>query len=300
MNKVSVVFNTLNEEANIAFAIDSIKKFADEIIVVDMESIDDTVSIAKKLGAKVYSHKKTNYVEPARNFAISKATGDWILILDADESIDSSLIKELQKIMEENKYDYIRLPRKNMIFGKWMQHSGWWPDYNIRFFKRGKVTWNEIIHSVPLTVGKGFDLEVKEDLSIIHNNYISIDQYLEKLNRYTTIQSKDLHKKGVSFEWKNLITKPTQEFLRRFFAEKGYKDGIHGLSLSLLQAFSELILYLKLWQLNKFNEQKVSSLSMISEIRNSVSDINYWISNYILEEHKKLNPLELIRRKLRI
>ncbi len=116
-------------------AIVSVKKLASEIVVVDMHSDDDTQKIAKKLGAKVFTHKRTGYVEPARNFAIGKATGEWILILDTDEKVSKILADRLKQISaDDNSADYYRLPRKNIIFGKWIKHSRWWPDYNIRFF----------------------------------------------------------------------------------------------------------------------------------------------------------------------
>lgn len=135
MTKISVVINTLNEEDNLPRALASVKKFADEIVVVDMKSDDKTVDIAKKAGAKVYEYKRIGYVEPARNFAIGKATGKWILIIDADEQLPGSLVKELKKIVKNPSANYYRLPRKNLIFGKWVKHSRWWPDYNIRFFQ---------------------------------------------------------------------------------------------------------------------------------------------------------------------
>jgi len=167
VGKISVVINTLNEEKNLSRALTSIKNFADEIVVVDMKSDDKTQDIARKSGAKVYEHQRMGYVEPARNYAIGKASKDWILVLDADEEVPPSLEKELKKIAENADADYYRIPRKNIIFGKWVKHSRWWPDYNIRFFKKGSVSWNEIIHSVPSTTGKGLDLEPKEENALV-------------------------------------------------------------------------------------------------------------------------------------
>ena len=118
MIKISVVVNTWNEEKNMGRCLESVKEFAEEIVVCDMESTDKTVEIAKKLGAKVYSHKLTYYVEPARNFAVSKATGSWILVLDADEELSGSLTRKLKVVAKEDKVDYVEIPRKNIIFGK--------------------------------------------------------------------------------------------------------------------------------------------------------------------------------------
>ena len=165
MTKISVVINTLNEEKNLPRALASVKKFADEIVVVDMKSDDKTVEIAKKAGAKVYEYKRVGYVEPARNFAIGKATGKWILIIDADERLPGSLVKKLKEIVKNPSANYYRLPRKNLIFGKWVKHSRWWPDYNIRFFQKEFVSWSEIIREH----NKKAEAIIKDTYSILNS-----------------------------------------------------------------------------------------------------------------------------------
>lgn len=279
MGRISVVINTLNEEKNLPRAMTSIKSLADEIIVVDMKSDDSTAAIAKKAGAKVYEFRRIGYVEPARNFAISKATGDWVLVLDADEEISSSLGSRLKKIVKNPKADYFRIPRKNIIFGKWMKHSRWWPDLNIRFFKKGHVSWNEAIHSVPMTQGVGADLPEKEEFAIIHHNYGSIEQYLERMNRYSDIQAKILILGKHKFIWKDVITKPANEFLSRYLAGEGYKDGLHGLALSFLQAFSEIIVYLKVWQQEKFLEQGITLQEIEKELKEVIKQTSWWLAD---------------------
>lgn len=277
MAKISVIINTLNEEKRLKKAMTSVSKIAFDVIVVDMASDDGTQKLAKQLGAKVYEYRRMGYVEPARNYAISKATGDWILILDADETIPPSLAEKLREISVKSTASYYRLPRKNINFGKWMKHSRWWPDYNIRFFKKGSVVWNNEIHSIPLTYGKGADLPAEEQYAIVHESYPTIEAYLERLNRYTTIQSKELINKNHKFIWKDLIKKPLSEFLSRFFAGEGYKDGLHGLTFSLLQAFSELIVYIKVWQNEKFLEQTTTMDEIEEEVKLSVKDIKWWL-----------------------
>jgi len=295
MEKISVVINTWNEEKNIRRCLDSVK-WADEIVLVDMYSTDKTVEIAKKFGAKVFSHKYTFYVEPARNFALGKSSGDWILILDADEEIPIGLADKLKKIAQGGKIDFLRIPRKNIIFGKWIKHSRWWPDYNIRFFKKGKVRWSSRIHSAPETFGKGFDLPAKEENAIIHYHYQSISQYLERLNRYTEIQAKELLDSGYQFAWQDLIKKPTGEFLSRFFAGEGYKDGLHGLVLALLQGFSELVKYLKVWERQGFKDQDLKELDR--EIGKGMRELRYWQRQKRLKSLGPLGFLEKILGKL--
>lgn len=277
MAEISVVINTLNEEKNLPRAIASIKDLASEIVVVDMESDDQTVEVAKKLGAKVFTHKRVGFVEPARNFAIQKAKGPWIFLIDADEEAPKNLVKKIKEIVRKPKADYFRLPRKNIIFGKWMEHTRWWPDYNIRFFKKGYVSWGETIHSIPFTKGVGVDIDPKPELAILHHNYESISQYLERMLRYTEIESRELMKNGYVFSWRDLIRKPLGEFLGRYFAGQGYKDGVHGLGLSLLQAFSELTLYLRVWEAQGFSDQKIPKGEISMEVRKSAKDLNWWV-----------------------
>jgi glycosyltransferase involved in cell wall biosynthesis len=298
MTKISVCLNTLNEDKYLASCLASIKDFADEIVVVDMNSEDDSVKIARKFGAKVYEHERLSYVEPARNFAIKKATGDWILLLDPDEEIGKNLVNELKRISTDKSADYVRIPRKNIIFDKWMEYSRWWPDYNIRFFKKKNVNWSDEIHSIPITTGRGIDLEAKEDNAIIHHHYQTVEQYIERLNRYTTVQAKNRVREGYAFNWRDVIQKPMSEFLSRYFAGAGYKDGFHGLALSFLQSFSELVVYLKVWQLTKFKETKPPVSEVLSEFKDVASELHYWQADTLLKEVGGLK--HRIKRKFRL
>lgn len=277
MEKLTVVVNTLNEERDLPQAIASVKKLANEIVVVDMESTDDTVKLSKALGAKVFSHKRLSYVEPARNFGVSKATNDWVLILDVDEQVPLSLAQKIKEIVNNPEADYYRIPRKNIIFGKWMKHSRWWPDYNIRLFKKGFVVWSEEIHKVPVTKGKGADLSDTEDLAIIHHSYKNIDDYLDKMLRYTKIQSDELVRNGYKFEFMDVVKKPLSEFLSRYFAGQGYKDGLHGLILSGLQSFSELILYVRVWGSDGYKEREVNKKEVKTLFIKGMDEVKWWI-----------------------
>jgi hypothetical protein len=149
-----------------------------------------------------------------------------------------------------------------------------------------------------MTKGKGADLLPKETLAIIHHNYQSLAQYIDRMNRYTDIQSKLLLDKGYKFIWKDLIKKPLSEFLGRYFAGEGYKDGLHGLALATLQAFSEFILYLKLWQAEEFLPQAISLEEISKEIGEASKEMNWWL----VETHIKTKgvvrslPLRLYRK----
>lgn len=275
---ISVVINTLNEEKNIARAIKSVN-WADEVVVCDMYSDDETVKIAKTMGAKIVFHKRLDYVEPARNFAISKASGDWILILDPDEEIPESLKERLIQIVDKmDQIDYVRIPRKNIIFDKWMKGAMWWPDLNIRFFRKGKVRWTDKIHRPPEVSGEGLDLPADEQFAILHHHYESISQFLERMIRYTKVQADEFIDEGYKFDWKDLIKKPLSEFLGRFFVNKGFQNGIHGLSLSILQAFSQFVLYLRIWEKEKFLDHNITKNEFIDQFRDAGNEVEYWMN----------------------
>ncbi len=291
---LSVVITAWNEELNLERAVSSIKGIADEVIVVDTESTDETVKIAKQLGCKVFHHKNTGIVEPVRNFSISKAKGDWILLLDADEEVPPSLAEEIKsQIAMSNGPDYFRIPRKSLIFGKWIKSSHWWPDYVYRLFKKGSVTWGDAIHSIPLTKGKGADLPAQEKFGLVHHHYTSISQYVERLNRYTDHQLKLKLAAGYNFSWTDLLTKPSEEFLSQYFSRHAYKEGLHGLALSLLQAFSELVLYLKLWQSSAFVTKPLDPAEVKTVLAQSARDFNWWLIQSKISESGFLGKLLL-------
>lgn len=296
---ISVVINTLNEEKNIAQAIESVK-WADEIIVCDMQSDDDTAVIAKRMGAKIYLHKRMGFVEPARNYAISKATGDWILILDADEEIPNSLAEKLQEFAKESNTvtTFVEIPRKNLIFGEWVKASGWWPDYLIRFFKKDKVTWSNAIHSRPKTEGQGIRLPEDEKNAIVHHHYTTLSQYIERMNRYSEVQAKELKADGYKFQWQDLLTKPLSEFLSRFFAHRGFDDGLHGLALALLQAFSFILVYLRVWEMEGFEKKNVKLDDIHQVTKKGGEEITYWFKYGNLSKNPLKNFLQRARNKL--
>ena len=274
---LSVVIIAWNEEKNLPRVVSSVRHLADEIVVVvDEASTDKTLAVAKKLKCQVFTHAHTGIVEPMRNFSLSKAKGDWILLLDADEEITAELSSRIQKLVSSNKADYFRIARKNIIFGKWIKSEHWWPDYVYRLFKKGHVTWEDTIHGVPFTRGKGEDLPIKEELAILHHHYETVSQYVDRLNRYTNHQVQHQVEAGYSFAWSDVVVKPLEEFLNQYFARRGYSEGLHGLALALLQAFSECVLYLKMWQHSGFVPVQLSVDQLQQEINTHRGKIKWW------------------------
>lgn len=273
---LSVVITAFNEEDNLPRVLNSVKNLADEIVLVDTESTDRTVEIAKNFGCRIFTHKKPGIVEPVRNFSISKAGGDWILLLDADEEVPPELALYIKQCIKSGQAEYYRIPRKNIIFGSWIKSSHWWPDFVYRLFKKGYVVWGSSIHSVPQTRGTGMEIPAQEKYALVHHNYQTVSQYLERLNRYTDRQLEELIDKQIKFSWHLLITKPYDEFISQYFSRNGYKEGIHGLVLSGLQAFSEFILYIKYWQYQKFTEAEVTLNDFSRQINTKAAQYQWW------------------------
>lgn len=250
MNKISAVVLTKNNEDKIEKCLKNLD-FVDEIIIVD-DSDDQTATIAgENTKVKVFNRKFDNY-SAQRNFGIEKAAFDWILMIDSDEEVESGFAPLVKKAVERENVAAFKFPRKNIVFGKWIEHAGWYPDYQTRLFKKGKASYQRLVHEKLEVIGETKEL----DVHIIHYNYESVTQFIDKLQKYTTLEAEELFISGYKFYWPDLILKSNAEFLRRLFAEEGYKDGLHGLVLSILQAFYTFTTYLKVWEKEKFKEEK--------------------------------------------
>ncbi len=303
--KLSVVIFTKNAEAFLENALKSVK-FADEIVVVDMMSTDSTVKIAKKYTTSIYAHEDIGYVEPARNFGISKAKGDWILILDADEEVPQELARVIKGILKSDEKgqptaDCYYMPRKNMIFGKWIEKTGWWPDYILRLFKKGHIEWSDEIHSIPITSGEVHELPQVQEIAIIHHNYQHVDQYITRMNRYSNIQAEEIsNSKDTELDSKFIFRKFSSELLSRLFAQRGINDGSHGLSLSLLQSISEASVAMKVWDQRGFPEtDKFQEEELIGEIIQFKKELAYWIADWQVENNTGFTKFVWqVRRKL--
>ncbi len=307
MNKISVVISAYNEEKNIEECLKSVADFADEIIVVDNGSSDKTSEISKEFTKNVYEQKNDpEKIDLQKNFGFSKATGDWILSLDADERVPAELAKEIEsRIMpwpqgprpggnHESGIDGYWIPRKNIIFGKWIKSDMWWPDFQLRLFKNGKGKFGQNSVHTALTVDGQTE---KLENFLLHQNYTSVFQYIEKLNNYTGIEAENLAKDGYKFVWIDAIRFPVDDFVKTFFFQKGYTDGLHGLVLSMLQAFYMEVVFAKLWEKRKFEEIESSSFikEVGSELINSGNKIRYWIADSLINNSK--NPLKKIMLK---
>lgn len=296
---LSVVINTKNAEVTLAVALKSVSDIASQIIVMDMRSDDKTREVAEKFTKDIYKTEKDfEYVEPARNAALAKVDQEWVLILDADEEVSDGLKQEIIQIINkpDNDIDCFFIPRKNIIFAKEMSGTGWWPDYQMRLFKKGKVVWSDQIHCVPEIHGKVEHLPVDFEKAIVHYNFQKVDQFVSRLNRYTSIESFSEEDQTISAAAAFNAFK--DEFLRRMFQEKGIDEGIHGVSLSLLQSSYQLISYLKHWEKSGFVSTGEDQNETIQELRNFQKQLNYWIADWRVQRASGLDKIVWqIRRK---
>ncbi len=258
--KISAVINTLNEEENLPFALRSVRSWVDEIVVVDMHSEDRTVDIAREYGAKVFFHERAGFADPARAYAVGKATGDWILILDADELVPEPLSRHLQEIANNNRADVVKIPWLNYLLGAPLMHTYWGPeqDKHERFFRHGMLQTSAKVHKfLELVPGaRVLELAYAPGLAVVHFNYLDTSQFVEKLNRYTTIEAQQASGRGeVANVWR-AIYRSAREFLVRYLYKQGYRDGWRGLYLSGLMAMYRWTTYAKLQELESTGGRK--------------------------------------------
>ncbi len=246
---ISAIIVNRNEAEKLDNCLLSVKEFADEMIVVDLESTDSSKSIAKKRGAKFVPHPLVPIVEEVRQEALKHAKHDWVLFLDPDEEITPDFQAEVKDLFRhEVEFDYLEVPRKNIIFRKWLRHSRWWPDYQVRFFRKEAVFFPKEIHSQPVTKGKAYALPAKESLAIIHTNYQNFEEYFAKNVRYAKTEANRLKKTGKKPGLAETIRKAISEFISRFFAGHGYRDGMHGFALAVLQMFYYFLVHFFYWE----------------------------------------------------
>ncbi len=244
--EIGIVIFSYNEENQIKETIDSARLLTDLVTVIDLESTDRTATVAKKAGTAVISFPHTIYVEPSREFGITKTKGDWIFILDADERITPELVKEIVETIPGTMHSHFRIPRRN-IFGRkiWLRHGGWWPDSQIRLIKKAAFKgWPKAIHSTPHIEGTQGVLHQ----TLLHYFHGDVSKMVEKTTVFEDIESDLLHKAGRKTKTLTFFRKFAAELYRRLIRDRGFMDGKVGIMESVYQAYSKTITYLYLYE----------------------------------------------------
>ncbi len=236
---LSAIVLTLDEVEHIQPCLESVRDFADELLVFDSAVNPRVVELASACGARVAQRKFDNYAAQ-RNAAIEAAVGDWIFFIDADERADALVGQEIRSAIshtENIKSDEVLfwIPRRNYIFGKWIRHTGWSPDYQPRVLKKGRAWFDPARPVHELVIAQGGELLLKNPLT--HFNYETLAQFRAKQRRYTRYEAQIMVLEGLYPRRRSYISMPLREFFRRFVSLQGYRDGLHGLWLSALMGY---------------------------------------------------------------
>jgi len=249
---ISAVIITYNEEKRLEPALKSVAAVVSEIVVVDSFSTDNTLSIARKYTDRIFERKWTDYADQ-KNFANSKSSYPWILSLDADERLSPGLRDEiLQMKQEEPDCSGFSIPRQVFYLGKWIRHSGWYPDRKIRLFRKDSVHWEgRYVHEKLVIKGK----ILKLNPPIEHFTYRNIREHLERINIFSDLGAQKLYSQGKKSDWYHLVLLPFFRFIKSFFWKTGFLDGFAGLVIAVLHAHAVFLRYAKLREIWKKGEK---------------------------------------------
>ena len=240
-----MVIVTKDEERNIRDALESVRDFED-IVVLDAFSSDGTPAICREYTSRVYQQEWMGYARQ-KQAAVDRAERQWVLILDADERVTPELKKEISETIQEGAFSGYYLPRKSFFLGRWMRHSGWWPDHILRLFRKDTayIEPREVHEKVVVNGAVGY---LKEPLE--HYTYRTISDYIRKMENYSTLSAQERgDKKDAPLI--SMALNPFAVFIKMFFLRQGFRDGMHGFILAGLYSFYTFLKYAKVWEKRK-------------------------------------------------
>jgi glycosyltransferase involved in cell wall biosynthesis len=250
--KISATVITFNEERNIAAALESLS-WADEIVVVDSESKDATVEIARRFTDRVFVRPWPGY-SAQKNFAADQCRNDWIFNLDADERVSSALARELEQLksVAEPAASGFEMPRLAFYLGRWIRHSGWYPDYKLRLYdRRAGRFMGDFVHESVRSSGRVDKLGG----DIHHYTLRNASEHHLRMDRYTTLAAQEMFSRGERVSSATLALAPVNTFIRSLVFKRGFLDGIPGLAIACFAAHYVFLKNLKLWEMQSGVEQ---------------------------------------------
>lgn len=239
--KITATIITLNEERNVARAIESLR-CCDEILIVDSGSTDRTVELAEKLGVRVLEAGWLGYAAQ-KNWAAEHADNEWILSLDADEALSEALEAEIWQLRKKGpEFDAYTMPRMAQYLGRWIMHSGWYPDRKVRLYDRRQANWvGEFVHESVEVHGSVGHLKS----NILHYTYESISEHVRTLDSYTTLAAQEIVERHETVGWRILLLEPVWTFVRTYGIQRGFLDGAEGLMIAYMAALYTFLKYAK-------------------------------------------------------
>jgi glycosyltransferase involved in cell wall biosynthesis len=242
---ITATIITLNESAHIAAALESVR-WADEIVVVDAESTDDTVAIARRYTDKIFVRPWPGYVAQ-KNFAADQASHQWVFSLDADERVTLELADEIRRLLDgEPSAAGYRIPRVTFHCGRWIRSTDWYPDHQLRLYDRRRARWaGRHVHESVRAAGDVGRLRGE----IQHYAYRDIAHHLQTMDRYTSLAARQMFEDGCRARWVDILITPRLTFFRNYILRGGFRDGTAGLIVSAMNAYYVGVKFAKLWEL---------------------------------------------------
>lgn len=241
--KLSAAVITLNEEEKIRRCLESLS-FADEIVVVDSGSTDNTVRIAESMGARTVFHEWEGHIQQ-KNFAIDQTRGEWVLSLDADEIVSPELREEILKVLKNTRADGYAAPRLVYYINRWIRHGGWYPARKVRLFRRDRGRWGgENPHDRIILQGRRENLRG----DIYHLSFDDISDHLRTINSFTDIAAAERAARGARAGWFSMAARPPAAFFKMYVLKLGFLDGVPGLIAAGLSAYHVFCKYAKIWE----------------------------------------------------
>ncbi len=251
---ISACIISFNEERNIGECLDSVS-WCDEIVVIDSFSRDRTVEIARQRGALVEQHEWSGHVAQ-KNIALDRAGGDWVIALDCDERVTPRLRDAILRILEAPRADGYLISRKLEYLGRWLEHGGWFPEWRMRLFRRGRGRWTGVDPHDRIALdgktarieptGEGADAAV-----ILHHSFRDLSHQLKVLDRYSEIQAGELYRAGRKARALDLVFRPFYRFVMTYFVRGGFLDGASGFHMAVNHAYAAYMKYARLWELQR-------------------------------------------------
>jgi hypothetical protein len=247
--RISGLINTWNEAENIRYAVASLQPWCDEVLVVDQMSNDGTADIARRLGARVVEVEPTGYVEIIREASVALASHDWVMVLDADEVVHPRLGPRLREIAERGEADVVKIPRRNVILGRWLRHGQWWPNDKRRFFHKDhidiRVEMHGGFHAAP--GARELVLPPDPEVCLWHFSYHSLEDLVWKSNRYTTIQAWQRARSGRRPGLRRWLRVTGRMAWKEFVTGRAWKDGPAGVAVSVIRVMDRFLVQAKQW-----------------------------------------------------
>jgi glycosyltransferase involved in cell wall biosynthesis len=255
--KISASIIVRNEESNIAALCETVS-WADEIVIVDSDSTDRTVEIARQYTDKVFNREFRGYKDK-HEFADAQTTGDWIFWIDADERVTPELESAIRALREADAAslpDGFRIARRTRFLGRWIMHSGWYPDYQMRLYRKSASYWDGIApHETARVRGRVETLPGE----FLHYTSDHLSDHHHRSDSYTTLAAEYLYKNGKQVRAMDLLVLPIAAFVRTYILKQGFRDGTPGLIIAMLTAYSVFLKYAKVWEKSSSSRTESSS-----------------------------------------